>query len=535
MYSLARSETAFAVQNLKVREIFLSYYPNRLHTIFKTAGSQRWVTLNRKTKLPDELVLDSVACGTQAFRGVKFADKTRFAVLDIDSGSRYHNQQELQKLKKLFESIGLTKTKLFRSSISGGWHLYIPFTNWESSSDVSKNLRNFLKSEGYKIKCGELEVFPSRAGLRLPLQHGFAWLDDHADLVIEREEFTADEAISVFVHDIEDNINDWNYTKLCINEELFKTHEKQVPDGSSGHPDRVSTDGFDQLYTNYKIQENYEKGRLFWTNGIQEKKEIHDAILCIGHYLWFGDADASIPAYPGTWNDRSRERLIRQWLEENHRGLSDSINAGDWKIIEENIKRAVEWRGHTKPEREAYPITERVRERLIHLARKTGRLWHIDDLKHANENREKEAREKIKEAVELFEVEGRKLTIKGLAKESGCSINTIRKHSDLWLSKGSGVYNLGGGKDLGYSKEEKIENSNSKNSLDPSDNPKEREKVLPSENDSESSKFQVNGITVQRKKKKSLKDNFDSADGIDQLVIDLADWVSKKREGRGPP
>lgn len=549
MHSLAKSVPDFAVQYFEIRQMFLSYYPNRLRTIFKSINAPRWLTLNKRTKLPTEQILEAVSCKSDSFRGLRWSEKTRFAVLDIDKDSAYHSVGELNRLMITLANAGLKRSVLYKSSISDGWHLYIPFSDWESSNEVHSTLKSLLKASNFEIKSGQLEIFPSRNGLRLPLQHGFAWLDQTAKVVIRREEMTADEAICLFVNDIEDNINDWKLTKLRISEILANKQSSTTNSASPDHTERISTDGFDHVYSNHKIQENYERGRIYWQNGIQDKSEIHDAILCIGHYLWFGDEEQSIPAYPGTWNDKSRERLIRQWLENNHKGFSNSINSGDWRIIEENISRAVEWRSRVKEEREAYPITERVRERLIHLSRKTGRIWHIDDLKHANECREEEAREKIKEAVHELLVEGRKVSGRAIAKITGCSRNTVRKHSDIWLQSGSGVYNLGVRGPLDRSSQEKekekipselesskntnltenssscsvVENTNTLDSFEEAILDPEEEKICP------------NVLPIQIQKKESLESKYDSADETKQLVIDLATYISKRKEGRGPP
>lgn len=553
MHSLSTSESAFAVHRNNVRQIFLSYYPSRLRTIFKAAGAERWVTLNKKTQLPDSQVIQAVSGAGDSFRGFRWADKTKFIVLDIDKDSQYHNKQSLRSLRALLSEIGLSGNNLYRSSMSNGWHLYIPLSEWVLSSEAAGTIKRQLKAAGYEIKCGQLEVFPSGAGLRLPLQSGFAWLDNDGSVVLEREELTADEAIGLFVHDIESNANDWNYTKLRIIEVQGEGVTSAQYAGNTEHASRLETDGFEQLFSNKIIHENYEKGRVYWSDGIQDRKDIHEAILCIGHYLWFGDAHLSIPAYPGSWNDRSRERLIRQWLENNHRGLSEHINSGDWEVIEENIERAVQWRGHVKPEREPYPITERVRERLIHLARRTGRLWHIDDLKHANESREKEARQKIKGAVHELLVEGSRVTGRAIAKITGCSRNTVKKHSDIWLQSGSGVYNLGVRGDLGRCSEEKIENPDLTKSessevkivpvdsaspasfvqeLAPEACPKE---LVPLVSSLDGAELARDEITIQREKKKLSGSNLEGGAETIQLVIDLADWVLKKREGWGPP
>ena len=55
------------------------------------------------------------------------------------------------------------------------------------------------------ITGGQLEVFPSGNGLRLPLQPGFAWLDQKSILLCTREELSTDEALAAFLSDLESN------------------------------------------------------------------------------------------------------------------------------------------------------------------------------------------------------------------------------------------------------------------------------------------------------------------------------------------
>lgn len=538
LHSQSTSALDFDAQYSEIRQIFLSYYPNRLRTIFKTQEAPRWVTLNKQTNLPDQLILDAVSDRPGSFRGLRWGEKTKFAVLDIDKNSPYHNLKELSQILHVLAQVGLRDTKLYRSSMSNGWHLYIPISNDALSLEVSNLLKSYLKASGYSIKSGELEIFPSRNGLRLPLQHGFAWLNEQTGSVLmTREELTTDEAICVFVNDIEDSTNDWEVTKLRIKEELEKSSSGSEIQEYSEHSDRVSTEGFDQLYSNNIIQENYEKGRIYWQHGLHQGNEIHEAIICIGHYLWFGDENISLPAYPGTWNDKTRKRLIKQWLENNHQGLSNTINSGAWDVLEENIERAVEWRGHERNDRPSYPLTERVRERLTHLSRKTKRLWHIDDLKYANEEREKEAREKIKEAVHELSVEGKRISGRAIAKITGCSRNTVRKHSDLWLQSGSCVYNSGGIKDLDCSSKENTSSlkpsgpenfesprfSENSEISSPSEIP-ENETSFPGDDSENEDQEEVEKISMMKEEPSAQK-----------IIVSLFEYVRLRDKERGPP
>jgi hypothetical protein len=70
----------------------------------------------------------------------------------------------------------------------------------------------------------------------------------------------------------------------------------------------------------------------------------------------------------------------------------------------------------------------------------------MEDLKKANDDRQEKARSKIKRAVGDCLQQGRQVSRKTLEAITGCSPNTIRKHSDLWklFAAGSGVLISGG-------------------------------------------------------------------------------------------
>ena len=121
-------------------------------------------------------------------RGCHWGQQTRFAVLDIDVGSQYHNAEKLAKLTNALAAVGLS-TNLYQSSDSGGWHVYIPFAEW-ADSESRTDTKAWLKALGYEMKGGQLEVFPSGNALRLPLQPGFGWLAPDGNLIRTREELT---------------------------------------------------------------------------------------------------------------------------------------------------------------------------------------------------------------------------------------------------------------------------------------------------------------------------------------------------------
>lgn len=427
-----------------MRQKFLALYPNRAHHIYKVAGDPKWKSSS--VPLATGLIDGAISLTYDTLYGAYWGDKTKFVVLDIDTGSRYHNAQDLALLREQLAAAGISASVLYRSSRSDGWHLYLPFDDFAPSKDLEQALKAYLKSHGYQIIGGQIEVFPSGNALRLPLQKGFAWLDDAGGVVLLREDIATDAAISRFLADLQGNSNNWTQVKSLIDSHL---RAAAVAAGELVPAERKSADNadFDEDEYYKLIQENYEKGRQYWQTGLTQKNQRHDAIICVEHYLWHGDQAAGMPARPGRFNDKSRFRLIRQWLEAKHHGHCNHIKAGDWETVEADIKRCVVWRADAKSAagNDEYPLTEHAQEVLQARSMSTGRVWTMDDLKKGNERRERKARNQIRKAVENCLAAGMKITRNKLAQEAGCSPNTVSKHRDIWwiFSSGSGDQSRG--------------------------------------------------------------------------------------------
>ena len=411
---------------------FVSLFPNRMQGILRPPGCKTWTTVSKHWPIPDETILSAVTGQEASVWGLRWGQQTRVAVLDVDQGSKYHSSLELQKLQTKLAAVEL-KATTYRSSESGGWHLYLFWQDWADCCDLQETLKAWLYSQGYEIRNGTLEIFPSGNGLRLPLQPGFAWLDDNGEVITERKELTAEAAISRFLSDLANNANNWENSKKLIKAQLEAVDRAAWGDALA-HQERLDTAGLEELFNYRLISEKYEEGRRFWREGLSKNGQRHDAILGIEHYLWHGDEAAGVPALPGEWNDEQRYRLILAWLQNNHNGFCNHINRGNWRKVEAQIRRAVKWRrpSGAVQVRTPYPLTENVIERLIALCKSTGRTWSVDDLKKGNDGRTEQARKKIREAVQLLSDAQQRLTISGVARASGCSRTTIRRHLDIW-------------------------------------------------------------------------------------------------------
>ncbi|PZM77184.1 MAG: hypothetical protein DKT66_28505 [Candidatus Melainabacteria bacterium] len=422
------------------REAFSSLFPRRDAFIWKTYDQERWQ--KAVGPLLDAQILGVVSDeGRGLYRGCYWSHKTRHAVLDLDIGSRYHNETELQKLQAHLAAVGLYGIP-YQSSDSGGWHLYLPFEEWAESDEVNQTLKTWLKTLGYEIASGQLEIFPSGNALRLPLQKGFGWLAPDGSIEVRREEIREDEALASFLQDFEENSRNWQNAKTLI-ESQIQSAGSHAGAGAQEHEKVISLAGFDDLFRKGKIQETWDKGREHWLYGLTAKGQRHDAVMAVGHYLWYGDPSENVPAYPGRRNDETRARLIEAWLKKKHNGFCRHINLEQWKEIEAHIWRTVFWRrGKNYEARKPYPLTDRLLKRLLEVYAKTGRLYEVDRMAEANNARLEDARNRIKKAIQELLAEDVVLTKSEIARKAGCNRRTISKHSDL-LAIWPSVYNRG--------------------------------------------------------------------------------------------
>lgn len=185
---------------------FLGLWPHRYDYIWAehTSPHERpqWQTESRHP-LSDRLILQG-----GLLYGVRFNSTTRYILLDIDKGSRYHpsaDPQALRRIQDALEPLGLPSCLIITSSYSGGLHLYFPFEESQKSWEIALGVTTLLENSGLKSAPGQLEVFPNPrtyappdsgkislyAAHRLPLQAGSYILgSDFEPIYSSRERFT---------------------------------------------------------------------------------------------------------------------------------------------------------------------------------------------------------------------------------------------------------------------------------------------------------------------------------------------------------
>ncbi len=417
---------------------------HRYGYIYKSKFGGEWFSAQEKWCLSDTEILKAIACEHPKFiLGTRAAKASRFAVLDIDAGSKYHNSKSLEKLVATLSAAGLKESRLYRSSFSGGWHLYIFFEEPISSKDLRRQLVRLLELTGFVVAKGVLEVFPCLGdrslgnGIRLPLQEGFAFLDLATQEVrYEREELSPTKALEMFIDHLNGCANSWHdfhrmrayVERLTESQEQITTdiQERAVRQGvvlpfkrlSNGEPNSSASDivfGVFQALPPGMISENWVRGRSYYQVGLTGPSQRADALVCLSHYLFYGDPEHGLLPL-GYGYDQERKFAIEKILELKHNGHSREITRGSGDA-KEQIERVSTWlpprlRGSAEPQRY---------ESKIPIA------WQRNSA-----NLKADARARIAAAVAEFESDGLAFSNRDLAARAKCSTDTLYKHQDLW-------------------------------------------------------------------------------------------------------
>ena len=103
--------------------------------------------------------------------------KIKVFALDIDLDSKYRD--DYQGIIDCLEEIGFCKCVRVISSISGGLHLWFPLSIAINSRFLHLSITNWLIENGYEVKDGTLEVFPSRNPVSWKQNTDGKWEIDH--------------------------------------------------------------------------------------------------------------------------------------------------------------------------------------------------------------------------------------------------------------------------------------------------------------------------------------------------------------------
>jgi hypothetical protein len=414
---------------------FLSLF-HRYGYIYKPFSGDSWLSADERWQLTDTEILKAAACQhKQYLLGARSGKTTRFAVLDIDAGSPYHNQRDLNRLIKHLMDAGLAEPVLYRSSYSEGWHLYIFFEQPVPSKEIHKLLIQHLRNAGFTIRPGILEVFPNSGdgglgyGLRLPLQPGWAWLDANTlEATWERDMLTPAAAMHKFVADLQDFANGpvaYAQFKGAVQETASAQNEiaervERAIGKSSSHihiADELATAAIERVFQTPPpgiLADIWWRGRGYFESGLTGPSQRADAIFSLGHYLFYGDPEKLLE--PLGYNyEEERRYAIESILAAKSHGHSKDLNRNRADATKQ-IGRCAHW----LPAHKRATESKRYQKRMpLSWARHNGNL-------------KADAIRRIKEAIDRLVAAAQPFTVRELEQESGCSSSTLYAHKAVW-------------------------------------------------------------------------------------------------------
>jgi hypothetical protein len=184
---------------------FYALFPERLDTIVRPIGGTTWRVASRFYSLSDEDIQECISRSGKLLRGAMPGDRCRFTVLTIAAGSELQNAAAVTRIREALAQIGIKKTRLCRASGSDDWQIFIWWSEWIDTNELQQKFVDWMA----QVHLDPLFVFPGTRPLPLPLQSGFAWLDDQAALVTVREDLSLDQALELFFKDMSGGVNDW--------------------------------------------------------------------------------------------------------------------------------------------------------------------------------------------------------------------------------------------------------------------------------------------------------------------------------------
>ncbi len=165
--------------------------------MIRNAEAGSWRRMSQFHVLTDDQIISALSETSNVIRAVSFDRKTNYAAIAIPAHSPYLELTEFRRLIDLLDSLGL-KPRVYKASGSDDVQLFLFLTDEMKTDLVSESLSKVLSWNGFFLRPDKLVAYPSDCALPLPLQLGFAWLNDDLQPIVSRMEIALDSALALF-------------------------------------------------------------------------------------------------------------------------------------------------------------------------------------------------------------------------------------------------------------------------------------------------------------------------------------------------
>ncbi len=188
----------------------------------RKSGSVNWRPMSRFHFLSNEEIQECISAQTDVERSIVLDETARLAVIEVPSASIYHNSESILELRRLLWSHTI-KTVLYE--FRSDWFIYIFLDQPLLQGQLNTFLSKLLQAMHYSLDSTNLKVHSSSRGsesLALPLQKGFAWLDEQCRPLIHRDSITCLDSLQNFFEDFENAVNQSEHLHSYISSWLLQ-------------------------------------------------------------------------------------------------------------------------------------------------------------------------------------------------------------------------------------------------------------------------------------------------------------------------
>ncbi len=222
---MAQGITSFGSEGIQpaLLNAFLALFEMRFSSLSKHVASSSWRAMSQYHYLTDEQILECISTGASVLRACRRDAKSYFAV--ISASSDPSSPVEIANLLAVLRAAGL-KPCVYSPAGLAETNIYIYFARPAGTEAVNSVLANLLTQGSESFLDKGFRIHAADEQISLPLQPGFAWLNEDLGVKVLRDQICLEAALSMLMSEIAKNSVDPDVL-LCHsgNESTLITHD----------------------------------------------------------------------------------------------------------------------------------------------------------------------------------------------------------------------------------------------------------------------------------------------------------------------
>ncbi|MBA3994812.1 MAG: hypothetical protein C0469_14935, partial [Cyanobacteria bacterium DS2.3.42] len=189
---------------MELNKRFLSLFSQRFGSAIRRPGASNWRSMSQFHRLNDNEIAESISVEAKTLRACLLDKRSTYLVLTVPSASPFRASEKLIPLLGNLSRIGMIP-RLYRAPDSEDVQIYIAFSAPVKTEEMSRKISDFLDNCGFEQESDAIVLHSCERPFALPLQPGFAWMNESIAPKVRREEISLPAAIAMFLRDLENS------------------------------------------------------------------------------------------------------------------------------------------------------------------------------------------------------------------------------------------------------------------------------------------------------------------------------------------